>query len=280
MSTLSNSVLSHLPGDSLTKLNELKDSISESPRYPNVVSMYYIIDASICGSANFREQFDALLNEPSNAFSLTNVTVTELHKLTAFNDSTGQNANYILRQATSDATRFLTVRVDDLADTPDSCIVKYARSNNLVPTTLLTSDKEMSLLARSEGVAVDFWKSAMAFTLKNTYLENGSLKYQTYPTHNFFARVYSGESSHSNETVSLDYDDVVCLAVLKYDQSKCKSYISFVVSKIVSLSTKNNCVNLWHRKLFPDENLDQIYLPEEFYRDFLKEAKDHFGANK
>lgn len=230
---------------------------------------YYVIDASICGIDNLYDVLNDILSKGAKIV-LTNITSSELNDMQKYKDSDGKAARRILDIAAQSPEDYINIHIDGTVGINDDCIIKYCADNkgNVV---LLTSDKWMTLKARSFGVETHFYprpekpkhKGARIITLVPTRKVGKKLFISNFNTPIMSITVISKGKKFNQGTYELKIGDEVYLATKK------PRYLTFAHYRMISLGVENNCTLVYSKRIHSKNEFKK--LPEDDYKLFMQE---------
>lgn len=237
----------------------------------------FVMDASVTSVKNIRAVLKKLCEEEDlEEFKilLTSVTIRELQMLQKVKDSDGYDARFILNHAIENGEHYLLVQIPENEETADNCIVKYCTKHRNV--VLLTSDKEMALNAKMQGVNVLFFKQSENKDQSKTKAADGIVS--LYPTRKIGNQLFTGEMQtakrsmmvvtkngkmYSQNICELHLGDDILIASLKEDS------LVFVHYKLISLASENNAQTICSRRYYATDEIDN--LDREIYKEFLRD---------
>ena len=242
------------------------------------LDLFYVIDASICGSENLQEFLSNLYQKAK--IILTSVTLKELEKMQKFRDVYAVDARHILAMAAENPNVFYIVQIDETLEIADDCIIKYC-ADNKHKVALLTSDKTMALKARMYDVETLYLKQKKATNTNFT----PPMEYQPDRKSTLFAARKAGDklliSDFNTEFRSillisnnilykdgvqeLNIGDDVFIATKKPD------FMTFAHYQITSLSDKNHCKLIHSTRIYKSNDI--LGLPKAEYKSFMREFK-------
>ena len=149
--------------ETIKRLESENDTLKRNP-YMALVDRQtdaYVLDASFSGCKNFNGVYKKIIESQSKII-LTSITIRELKKLCLYVEGkrvteSSIKANRILSDATKYPDKFIKCYVKRTIN-PDDNIIDFC-VRHLEHVTLLTSDKEMALLAESRGVKVEYYRT-------------------------------------------------------------------------------------------------------------------------
>ena len=122
----------------------------------------YVLDTSYIESGDFFKEYDRIIKSDAKIV-LTTITIYELKKLCAYSygkpiTNTAKKAIKVLKDAVSIEEKFIEVDIHRTTGSPDDAIIHFCEEYK-EKAELLTSDKEMALLARAKGIKVKYGKN-------------------------------------------------------------------------------------------------------------------------
>lgn len=233
----------------------------------------YVLDASITGYEALLDYLSKISSTTSKII-LTTITIKELHRLEkANNNLDSYHSRQIFRAAIENENKFLTVSIDEL-NSPDDSILAYCNSNKH-RVTLLTSDKEMFLLAKANHIKTVYLKKHVAtpkqlphnkiITLLDARTINGKLSIRLCNTVSKKITVISNtiEYAGTNDFHELKEGDNVFIATNKPD------YVTFAHYIILNTSTIYNAEIIYHLRL--NNVAEAKLLPKANYKTFVRD---------
>ena len=237
----------------------------------------FVIDASITGTDGLGNLLDKI-ETTDHRVILTSVTIHELEMMQQYNDKDGKDARRILARAAIDKEKYLCKLIDEDLPTADDCIIRYC-ANNKERVRLITSDKTMALKARMYGVDTNFIKPSKnvpettgnvdvkrrGHSLYSARKVGDKLFLECVKSPSRVYKVISGDHEHCSGIVELKKGDDVYVTTDKQE------FWTFAHYKITSMSSENNCILVFSRRLYDVEEIENMPKQyQSFMREFVK----------
>lgn len=257
--------------------NEAQNTQEDISKKDNSYSI--VIDASITGIDNLRKILENLIQKNVKII-LTSITIKELEKMQKFNDVDAFDARHILATAAENSQFFSSVLIDESAQTPDDCIIKYCAENNS-DVILYTSDKTMALKARMYNIKTKYFKQTKCVpksakpsynkinTLYSANKIGNKLIISRFKSINKSILLISNGEEFTTGIHELKINDDVYVASKKPD------YFTFAHYQMISLNEENNCNLVFSKRIYDTDEI--LKLPVKRYKTFMQDFIEQFS---
>lgn len=197
----------------------------------------YVLDTSYIESRDFFKEYSNILKSDAKIV-LTTITIYELKKLCAYSygkpiTNTAKKAIKVLKDAVSMEEKFIEVDIHKATGSPDDAIIHFCEEYK-EKAELLTSDKEMVLLARAKGIKVKYGKNEYRGKIDLIGildLENGSFitEFKTQDKYVMVRKASSGKKIFSGKHQIANGDEIYLL--LKMDDEYYFYHYTIMIKK-------------------------------------------------
>ena len=264
----------------------------ENTKPINRIVTRYVLDNSIIGKMTILE-FVSELIEKDEKIVITSLFIKGLEETLKENSSFSKIATELLSIIAEDEEHFEVVKVDEEEKYVDDCIMAYCCEslekvvlvvgNGLRATKsrlyevkyVFLSEKNIESSKSYENSETDKEKSKKTnnkkeeklYTLSFIKKLSGELVISEFKKVDQYICLYSKDKIYNEGIRVLHVGDEILVATKK------PKYINFYHYKVCRLTEKENCIQLYHKKIY---NINHIKISSTWYKDFLNDFKKIF----
>lgn len=267
------------------KLEEKKENIISRNR----IVTRYVLDNSVIGK-NGILKFISELIEKDEIIVITSLFVKGLEEVLKEKTSFSDIAIQIFSMITEDEEHFEVIEVDEEEKHVDDCIMAYcceskekvvvvvgsvsrAAKSRLYEVKYIfftehieSSKSHEECEAQKEKQKVDDKKEKF-YTLSFINKISEELIISEFKTENQYICLYTKDKIYNDGIRVLQLGDEILVATRK------PKYINFCHYRVCKLTEKENCLQLYHKKIY---NMNHLKISSTWYKDFLKDFKKIF----
>lgn len=246
----------------------------------NINLIRYVLDNSVIGKNSLSAFIEEKLENGDK------IIITTLFKKGLENVLTNHTSFYdvavdIFEKIEKDKEHFEVVEVDEDEIYVDDCVIAYC-CDSKYKTVLVVASASRAAKARTYEVKhiylnedvqsseksfekeEDKFKKEKFYTLSFVKRLSGELVIDEFRTANQYICLYSKDKIYNDGIRILHVGDEILVAMKK------QKYINFCHYRVCKLTEKENCIQLYHKKIY---NMNRLKISSTWYKDFLKDVK-------
>lgn len=246
----------------------------------NINLIRYVLDNSVIGKNSLSAFIEEKLENGDK------IIITTLFKKGLENVLTNHTSFYdvavdIFEKIEKDKEHFEVVEVDEDEIYVDDCVIAYC-CDSKYKTVLVVASAFRAAKARTYEVKhiylnedvqsseksfekeEDKSKKEKFYTLSFVKRLSGELVIDEFRTANQYIYLYSKDKIYNDGIRILHVGDEILVAMKK------SKYINFCHYRVCKLTEKENCIQLYHKKIY---NMNRLKISSTWYKDFLKDVK-------
>lgn len=246
----------------------------------NINLIRYVLDNSVIGKNSLSAFIEEKLENGDK------IIITTLFKKGLENVLTNHTSFYdvavdIFEKIEKDKEHFEVVEVDEDEIYVDDCVIAYC-CDSKYKTVLVVASASRAAKARTYEVKhiylnedvqsseksfekeEDKSKKEKFYTLSFVKRLSGELVIDEFRTANQYICLYSKDKIYNDGIRILHVGDEILVAMKK------QKYINFCHYRVCKLTEKENCIQLYHKKIY---NMNRLKISSTWYKDFLKDVK-------
>ena len=246
----------------------------------NINLIRYVLDNSVIGKNSLSAFIEEKL-ENGNKIIITTLFKKGLENVLTNHTSFYDVAVDIFEKIEKDKEHFEVVEVDEDEIYVDDCVIAYC-CDSKYKTVLVVASASRAAKARTYEVKhiylnedvqsseksfekeEDKFKKEKFYTLSFVKRLSGELVIDEFRTANQYICLYSKDKIYNDGIRILHVGDEILVAMKK------QKYINFCHYRVCKLTEKENCIQLYHKKIY---NMNRLKISSTWYKDFLKDVK-------
>lgn len=246
----------------------------------NINLIRYVLDNSVIGKNSLSAFIEEKL-ENGNKIIITTLFKKGLENVLTNHTSFYDVAVDIFEKIEKDKEHFEVVEVDEDEIYVDDCVIAYC-CDCKYKTVLVVASASRAAKARTYEVKhiylnedvqsseksfekeEDKSKKEKFYTLSFVKRLSGELVIDEFRTANQYICLYSKDKIYNDGIRILHVGDEILVAMKK------SKYINFCHYRVCKLTEKENCIQLYHKKIY---NMNRLKISSTWYKDFLKDVK-------